>query len=61
MLGFLFKKTLPLFIRVIISIMILLSAFVFFSMIVYQNTKKFENVQLAFYEYLFNYFQYGIY
>lgn len=30
-------------------------------MVMYRRTKKFENVQIAYYEYFFNYFQYGIF
>ena len=30
-------------------------------MVVYRVTRKFEETKLSYYEYLFNYFQYGIY
>lgn len=30
-------------------------------MVMFQYSKKFETVQLSYYEYLFNYFQYGIF
>lgn len=61
MLGFLFKKALPAYAIVIINLFIILTSFVLFSMVNYGISMKFENVKLAYYEYLFNYFQYGIY
>lgn len=61
MLGFLFKKALPSYAIVIANIFIILTSFVLFSMVNYGITMKFENIKLAYYEYLFNYFQYGIY
>jgi hypothetical protein len=61
MIGFLFKKAIPAYLKVIVNLSIWLSGFVFFSMVTYKNTKKFETIQLSYYEYLFNYFQYGIF
>jgi hypothetical protein len=61
MIGFLFKQALPTYLKLIFNLLIWLSGFVFLSMVTYNLTHKFETVQFAYYEYLFNYFQYGIY
>lgn len=61
MIGFLLKKAIPTYLKVILNLSIWLSGFVFFSMATYQNTNKFQSVKLSYYEYIFNYFQYGIF
>jgi len=38
-----------------------MTAFVLFNMLVCTASIKFETVELGYFEYLFNYFQYGIY
>lgn len=61
MIGFLFKQALPAYLKILFNLLIWLSGFVFLSMVIYKYTMKFETVQLAYYEYFFNYFMYGIY
>ena len=61
MLGVLFKRAIPIYLKILSNLAILLTAFVAFSRVVYETSTKFENIQLGYYEYLFNYFQYGIF
>lgn len=61
MLGRLFKEAIPIYLRLLLNILIIMSGFVFFNMLMYRTTRKFETVELSYFEFFFNYFQYGIY
>lgn len=61
MFGFLFEETIPTYLRIQLNIILYITAFVLFNMLVLNLTKKFEDLELGYYEYFFNYFQYGIY
>jgi hypothetical protein len=61
MIGFLFEEALPIYFKIFFNIIILITAFVMFDMLVYATSRKFETVELSYFEYFFNYFQYGIY
>lgn len=61
MVGFLFEEALPIYLKVVLNIFLLITAFILFNSLAYPTTMKFETLKLGYFEYIFNYFQYGIY
>lgn len=61
LISFLLRKVIIIQAALLLNILIVLTGFVMFSMVVFTATKKFEDVRLAYFEYIFNNFQYGIY
>jgi hypothetical protein len=61
LISFLLRKVIVIQAALLLNIFIVLTGFVMFSMVVFTATKKFEDVKLAYFEYIFNNFQYGIY
>lgn len=61
LISFLMRKVVVVEAILLLNVLIVLTGFVMFSMVVFTATKKFENVRQAFFVYIFNNFQYGIY
>ena len=61
LISFLMRKVIVIQAVLLLNILIVLTGFVMFSMVVFTATKKFEDVKLSYFEYIFNNFQYGIY
>jgi hypothetical protein len=61
MVGFLLEEAVPIYLKIVLNIFLLITAFVLFNCLVYPTTLKFETLKLGYFEYIFNYFQYGIY
>jgi hypothetical protein len=61
LISFLIRKVIFIQAALIINVLLVLTGFVMFSMVVFAVSKKFEDVKLAYFEYIFNDFQSGIY
>lgn len=49
MFGFLFEETIPTYLRIQFNILLWITAFVLFNMLVLDITKKFESLELGYY------------